>query len=30
MSEKEHEIFMEMLQKKELGGSKGDQYQVFL
>jgi hypothetical protein len=30
MSEKEHKIFMEMLQREELGGSKGNQHEVFL
>jgi hypothetical protein len=30
LSGKECKIFMEMLQREELGGSKGDQYEVFL
>jgi hypothetical protein len=30
LSGKEHKSFMEMLQREELGGSKGDQYEVFL
>jgi hypothetical protein len=30
MSEKECKIFMEMLQREGLSGSKGNQYEVFL
>jgi len=30
LSAKEHKIFMEMLKKEELGGSKGNQHEVFL
>jgi hypothetical protein len=30
LSGKERKRFMEMLQREKLGGSKGDQYEVFL
>jgi len=30
LSAKEHNFFMEMLQREELGGSKGNQHEVFL
>jgi hypothetical protein len=30
LSAKECKIFMEMLQREELGGSKGNQHEVFL
>jgi hypothetical protein len=30
LSAKESKIFMEMLQKKKLGGSKDNQHEVFL
>jgi hypothetical protein len=30
MSAKEHKSFMEMLQREELGGLKGNQHEVFL